>query len=689
MTSLCLLLALLLQDRFGSADLRHSERPTCVLFHPDGKTLISGALDGTLRVWSVETGKAVRIIETEDVQPLALAISPDGTLVAAAGGGNVVGVWEIASGKRILMLKRHEAQALAVAFSPDGKLLATGGMDGTVRTFDLASGRELHSLVVHKRGVTSVAFLDAASIATCGYDTRVKIVSGDRAIREWEAHPDLPCVLAASGSTIATSSWDGTTRLWDSTGKELAKFESRANALAFRGAQVVVAGHDQQVRLWDGKESRTIAKVYALSCAVSPDGKLLAATDLSRAVRLWDIESGRERHVREGHRGAVRSLAFVDGRLFSAGSEGEIRQWENGTSKRIHERGVMLIALDRGYAFVDEGVHVVRDGAVRTLDRKGIMSLAASGDRLALAGTGGVEVWDLSTGETRRMNRKLSTAAAFVGDRLVVAHSDGTIEDRPIHVCTIDSMTLSPDGRVLASIGEDGYVRFVRAEDLRQEFYVVAGKRPAALAFSPDGSLFAVGNAKGSIVLRETDSGAPVREPWVHSGGVTALTFSPDGRHLYSGGSDSTILRWDLGRAEPGVECEALFGEDASKAYQAMRSLAAAGDRAIPALERALEDRTDAWLADLDHDEPAVRERAAARLEGLEIAPKLEAMLERGPELKARAEELLARLKKGGAPGRGELGRLRAVRVLAALGVKRKGGLSARERALAAWLGRD
>lgn len=180
--------------------------------------------------------------------------------------------------------------------------------------------------------------------------------------------------------------------------------------------------------------------------------------------------------------------------------------------------------------------------------------------------------------------------------------------------------------------------------------------------------LFAVGGENGSIVLRETDSGDRVRDPWRHPGGVSALAFSPDWRHLFSGGSDSTILRWDLGGAEPGAECEALFGEDASKAYDAMRRLAAAGGRAIGALE----DRTEAWLADLDHDDPEVRERAAARLEGLEIGPKLEAMLDRGPEIRARAQALL--------------GRLRAVRVLAALGVKRTGGLSSRERALAAWL---
>lgn len=88
---------------------------------------------------------------------------------------------------------------------------------------------------------------------------------------------------------------------------------------------------------------------------------------------------------------------------------------------------------------------------------------------MALVGSGGVEVWDLSTGETRRVGqawRGLCTAAAFAGRRPVVGRSDGTIGDRPIHVRAGGAMTLSPHGRVLAWIGEGMLVRFVRGADL-------------------------------------------------------------------------------------------------------------------------------------------------------------------------------------------------------------------------------
>src|SRR5688572_9374100 len=42
--------------RLGQTRLRHAEKPTCVVFAPDGKTFMTGGEDGTVRVWSVATG---------------------------------------------------------------------------------------------------------------------------------------------------------------------------------------------------------------------------------------------------------------------------------------------------------------------------------------------------------------------------------------------------------------------------------------------------------------------------------------------------------------------------------------------------------------------------------------------------------------------------------------------------------
>lgn len=77
-------------------------------------------------------------------------------------------------------------EVAAFAVELEAKKTDEGNRPGRDRPpFELASGREIDSLVVRERGATSVAFLDAAAIAACGYDKRVKIVSAGRVIREW------------------------------------------------------------------------------------------------------------------------------------------------------------------------------------------------------------------------------------------------------------------------------------------------------------------------------------------------------------------------------------------------------------------------------------------------------------------------------------------------------------------------
>jgi WD40 repeat protein len=103
----------------------------------------------------------------------------------------------------------------------------------------------------------------------------------------------------------------------------------------------------------------------------------------------------------------------------------------------------------------------------------------------------------------------------------------------------------SPDKR-LTAIGSDKAIRVFDAQT-QKELLTMMGHtgRVTALAFSPDGKLLASGSADRSIGLWEAATGKELRRFKV-ADGVTAVTFSPDGSRLMTREANQTVREWDV-----------------------------------------------------------------------------------------------------------------------------------------------
>ena len=124
------------------------------------------------------------------------------------------------------------------------------------------------------------------------------------------------------------------------------------------GRRALSSGEDRVIRLWDLGSRATIREFrghtdWAISVAFSPDGRLAYSTGGARsvwrdgtdfAVRIWDVEAGRQVGKMEGHRGLVFGLAVsADGRrvltggdtiiLWNAETRAEIRRFNRHTDK--------------------------------------------------------------------------------------------------------------------------------------------------------------------------------------------------------------------------------------------------------------------------------------------------------------------------------------------------------------------
>lgn len=113
-------------------DAAHKRAIQDMVISRDGKLLVTGSTDDTVRLWDVEQGKRIREIEAEQDGVYSVALSPSGRTVITGGGDHTTKLWSAASGKHRRTLWGHIARVTALAVSPDGAYLATGSRDGTI-----------------------------------------------------------------------------------------------------------------------------------------------------------------------------------------------------------------------------------------------------------------------------------------------------------------------------------------------------------------------------------------------------------------------------------------------------------------------------------------------------------------------------------------------------------------------------
>lgn len=291
----------------------HAARVTSVAFAPDGKTLASGSMDETVKLWDVGTGRELSTLKGHTDPVKSVAFSPDGKTLASGSGDKTAKLWDVATARERATLDPDSSWVTAVAFAPDGKTLATGTGLSRLKLWDVATGRERATLreKVEDRGVPVTFSVESVAFA-----------------------PD--------GQTLA-SSWWRTGKLWDvATGQARATLRSadrepRVASVAFSPDGTIVAfASSDKIVLWDVAAGRARAtfegdKLLVRSVAFSPEGKtLVSGGSYDNAVKLWDVGTGRELGSLRGHTEPVNSVAFSpDGKMLASGSEDKtVKLWD-------------------------------------------------------------------------------------------------------------------------------------------------------------------------------------------------------------------------------------------------------------------------------------------------------------------------------------------------------------------------
>ncbi|HEY9830275.1 MAG TPA: NB-ARC domain-containing protein [Stenomitos sp.] len=448
--------------------------------------LASGSYDGTVRLWDINLGACLSILEEHTDRVWSVAFSPDGKTLASSSSDRTIKLWEISSGKCLKSLRGHTQPIRTVAFSPDGKTLASGSDDHSIRLWNQHTGECRRVLQGHTSWISSVAFSPVSkAVATLGTsDCLLASGSEDQSVRVWETRTNLclktiqghsngvwSVAFNAQGTTLASGSQDGVIRLWHSkTGKLIRGFPAHKSwiwSVTFSpnpptsliksgereaiglGGILASGSEDRTIKLWDilsGQHLNTLTghKDAVFSVLFSPDGQTLCSGSLDGTIKLWDILTGECRKTLQGHRGGIWSISLsADGKLLASGSQDQtLKLWD-----------------------VDTGC------CIQTLQghQSWIRACAISPNRQVLvsgSADGTIKLWQVNTGECYK------TLQAHTGPVLSVA--------------------FDPDEQTFASSGADGIIKLWDVSTWQRcEILQGHDKWVRFLAYSPDGQILA------------------------------------------------------------------------------------------------------------------------------------------------------------------------------------------------------
>ena len=310
----------------------HTERVRTVVFTPDGRYLLSGSRDKTLRLWRGDNGDFIKVLGTSNRHIRGLSVTPDSTRVVTGHGWRtgprVSHVIEIPSGRNIVSFDQNTNTVLATAVSPDGRTVATGGGDEReIYLWNIDDGRVAGKLVGRGRSVYAVGFsADGRSIAWGKTWGRADLVHGRGELEQelalksdfgaWELSMEGSDPFLADFRTGIDQAGGWQVRTEDGEAHETLEilqngiitnritrgsttgFYHQAFTLTPDGETIISGGSTGALISYRTRTGETLQEfvghvgtIWAL--ATSADGRFLVSGSSDQTVRLWDIASGR------------------------------------------------------------------------------------------------------------------------------------------------------------------------------------------------------------------------------------------------------------------------------------------------------------------------------------------------------------------------------------------------------------
>jgi WD40 repeat protein len=280
----------------------HSRAVASVAFSADGKMLACG--DGSpnyqtggglthIRLWNLDSGKSIRTFPAHLGGVKSLAFAPDGKALISGGVDGRVRLWNVADGNRLAQERGGEGLHWG-QFSRDGKSLLVADASGALSLWRPDLQQKLHDLLPPPEETTS---LGLAAFSADG--EQVFAVTTGRGLDRSKRFLSWQTAGGKSLQTVVLDKLLFPVERGMPVGIALPghpSFTTRECALSSDGKLVATLGHPvgSAIELWDTASWKSLARLdsrawYVTALAFSPDGTKLASGSLDTTILLWDV----------------------------------------------------------------------------------------------------------------------------------------------------------------------------------------------------------------------------------------------------------------------------------------------------------------------------------------------------------------------------------------------------------------
>lgn len=570
--------------------LKHDGSVYGVSISADGQFFATASADKSVKLWNFE-GELLDTLKYS-AKMYDVSISPDGHKIAAASAHKHVILWEKKHGQWQLNPKakmEHTSSLQAISFSHDGKTLASGSSDRLVKLWNVDNWTNKAILKAHQDRVYAVSFSpDDKTLATASADNTIRLWKIDNQTLSKQNSLELTEILkipahtnwvfdvqySPDGKVLASASASGTVKIWSRDGTLLKIFKNpgaRMTSVSFSsdGKWLASACGDNTIKLYQLKESASVRIIEGHTSGLkdvdmSPiNGRTLASTGTDGTVRIWDSQTYRLLDTLKTNI-STRDVDYVNSHLLALATyENTIQFW------RLQQQANQKLTGIRIY----------------NLETKGHLKSIAFNSRknwLASTQSNNIQLWTLQLegtqiqvtkqGKSLKGHQKTVNAISFSPDGNVLASgsSDHTailwyFDDRPSqilkgHRSWINNIGFSHDSQYLATASSDHTIKLWRvadgtllattvAEDIHKDWVWDVSFAPHKV-LSENYYLLVSGGADNVVKLwhyyPEENSITLIRTLRGHQGWIRSAGFSSDGQYIVSASADKTVRFWKL-----------------------------------------------------------------------------------------------------------------------------------------------